>query len=293
MEELNGKVAIVTGGASGIGLALATALAAEGARLVIADIEAAALDDAAAGLAATGAEVVAVRADVARYDDVEAVGAAAMDAYGAVHIAVNNAGVALGGAMWELSLEDWEWVLGVDLWGVIHGVKAFTPLIIESGGGHIVNTASMAGLTSTPFMGPYNVAKHGVVTLSETLHHELALLHPGIGVTVLCPGWVRTGIHLSHRNRAATGVGGEPVETIPGDDEGRLDGTAGEGLAGMIGELIETGLDPDEVAAQVITAIRANTFYVLTHAAWSTAVTRRTELMVAGHQPEMTVPGND
>jgi len=282
MARLSGKVAIVTGAASGIGLALAEALAAEGMRLVIADIEEDSLDTAAAALRAGGAEVVTVRADVSRYVEVESIGAAAMEAFGAVHLAVNNAGVAMGGATWELSIEDWEWVLGVDLWGVIYGVKAFTPLIIASGGGHIVNTASMAGLTSTPFMGPYNVSKHGVVTLSETLFHELAMLHPEVGVTVVCPGWVRTQIHRSDRNRVSAG-----------QDDAALDGTDGEGLRSVIDTLIASGLDPDHVASMIVDAVKENRFYVLTHADWSTSVLSRAERMVAGAQPEMTIPGND
>lgn len=282
MEALRGKVAVITGGASGIGYSLAEALAAEGMRLVIGDIEEVSLDAAAVALRAGGAEVVTVRADVSRFVDVEAIGEAAMEAFGAVHLAVNNAGVAMGGALWELSIEDWEWVLGVDLWGVIYGVKAFTPLIIASGGGHIVNVASMAGLTSTPFMGPYNVSKHGVVTLSETLFHELAMLHPEVGVTVVCPGWVRTQIHRSDRNRP-----------VVDQDAAALDGTDGEGLRSVIDTLIASGLDPDHVAAMIVEAVRENRFYVLTHADWSSSVLRRAERMVAGSQPEMTIPGND
>lgn len=285
MEALHGKVAIITGGASGIGYALAEALAAEGLRLVLADIEEASLDRAAVTLRAGGAEVVTVRADVSRFGDVEAIGSTAMEAFGAVHLAVNNAGVAMGGAVWELSIEDWEWVLGVDLWGVIYGLKAFTPLIIASGGGHIVNVASMAGLTSTPFMGPYNVSKHGVVTLSETLFHELAMLHPEVGVTVVCPGWVRTQIHRSDRNR--------PVAPDDVPDDAALDGTDGEGLRSVIDTLIASGLDPDHVAAMIVEAVKENRFYVLTHADWSSSVLRRAERMVAGAQPEMTIPGND
>jgi len=273
---------VFTGGASGIGLALARRLGQSGARLVLADIEADALDRAVDELSGAGVDVIGVRADVATRVDIEAVGAAALERFGALHLAVNNAGVAVGGASWTLTEEDWRWVLGVDLWGVIHGVSVFTPLIIESGGGHIVNTASMAGLTSTPFMGPYNVAKHGVVTLSETLAVELAMLHPEVGVTVVCPGWVRTGINRSERNR--------PVASDATD----ADALAGDaGLRSVIDGLIATGLEPDDVAGRVLDAVLAGRFSVLTHDDWSVGVTRRAERLVAGDQPEFIMPSND
>lgn len=265
-----------------VGLALARRLGQSGARLVLADIEADALDRAVDELSGAGVDVIGVRADVATRVDIEAVGAAALERFGALHLAVNNAGVAVGGASWTLTEEDWRWVLGVDLWGVIHGVSVFTPLIIESGGGHIVNTASMAGLTSTPFMGPYNVAKHGVVTLSETLAVELAMLHPEVGVTVVCPGWVRTGINRSERNR--------PVASDATD----ADALAGDaGLRSVIDGLIATGLEPDEVAGRVLDAVLAGRFSVLTHDDWSVGVTRRAERLVAGDQPEFIMPSND
>jgi NAD(P)-dependent dehydrogenase (short-subunit alcohol dehydrogenase family) len=193
---------------------------------------------------------------------------------------VNNAGVSGGGLSWEIPLEEWRWIVGVDLWGVVHGVKAFTPLVIQSGGGHIVNTASMAGLTSPPFMSPYNVAKHGVVALSESMFHELAMTNPEVGVTVVCPGWVRTKIHRSERNRPAD----LPDRPLP---EG------GEGMATMIEGLIDGGLDPDVVAGLVFDAVRERRFYVLTHQGWMSSVTAHTERMVAGENPQMAFPGND
>lgn len=281
MDELSGKVAVITGGASGIGLSLARQLAGESMSLVIADIEQSALDAAVASLSRM-TDVIGVRADVSKYDDVESIATAAMDRFGALHLAVNNAGVALGGQMWDLSIEDWQWVLGVDLWGVIHGVKAFVPRLIASGGGHIVNTASMAGLTSLPFMGPYNVSKHGVVTLSETLYSELALLHPEVGVTVVCPGWVRTGINRSERNRAATGVAGEVVATVPDTEDG---------LGSIVDGLIAGGIDPDDVAALIVAAVKAGDLYVLTHPDWTPMVSRRADGIVAGINPEVTIPG--
>jgi len=288
VESYEDRVAVVTGAGSGIGLAIATELAARGARLVLGDIESDALTAAVAGLESTGAEIIGVRGDVSIAADVERLARTAMERFGALHVAVNNAGVAGGGPMWEIEPATWEWVLGVDLWGVIHGVRAFVPRIIESGaGGVVINTASMAGLTSTPFMGPYNVAKHGVVTLSETLHHELSLLHPDIGVTVLCPGWVRTRIHQSERNSPAA------VAERQDDVDAVLAGTPLDGMAGMVDELVANGLDPAEVARMTLDAALAGQVYVLTHGDWTNMVTRRTELMVSGRNPEMSFPGND
>jgi len=282
MDEFEGKVAVVTGAASGIGRALASAFAAEGMRLLLADIEIAPLEAAAEELRSEGAEVVTVTADVADPADVERVGAAAMDAFGAVHVACNNAGVSGGGLSWEIPLETWKWILDVDLWGVIHGVRTFTPLIIASGGGHIVNTASMAGLTSNPGMGPYNVAKHGVVTLSETMSIELQMSHPEVGVSVLCPGWVRTRINESERNRPDAETAGELVET----DEGLL------ALKDMVNTWIAEGLQPSHVASLVVDAIRNNRFYVLTHPEWQGMISDRVDRMLSGENPWATLPGN-
>lgn len=281
MDEFTGKVGVISGGASGIGLALARRFGREGVRLVLADIESTALDGAVATLAAEGIEATGVVADVSDRAQVQAVADAAMDRYGALHLAFNNAGVGSGGLSWELTEADWQWILGVDLWGVIHGVGIFTPLIIASGGGHVINTASMAGLTSPPFMSPYNVAKHGVVALSESMFHELEMTNPDVGVTVVCPGWVQTRIHESDRNR-------------PTDGDQAADGTATEAdaanLRAMIGSLIANGLQPDDVAGQVFDAVVNRRLYVLTHPEWSGMVRSNTERMLAGENPQMTIP---
>ncbi|KLR62405.1 short-chain alcohol dehydrogenase [Actinobacteria bacterium IMCC26207] len=282
MEQFEGKVAVVTGAASGIGKALATAFADVGMKIVLADVEAVALEVAAEELRSSGADVFAVTADVAQAADVDRIGAAAMDVFGALHVACNNAGVSGGGLSWEIDLETWRWILDVDLWGVIHGVHTFTPLIIASGGGHIVNTASMAGLTSNPGMSPYNVAKHGVVTLSETLSVELQMTHPEVGVSVLCPGWVRTRINESERNRPDL-VGVEEVEET---DAGLL------ALKEMVNTWIAEGLQPAHVASLVIEAMRENRFYVLTHPEWQGMIQDRIDRMLSGANPWTSLPGN-
>jgi NAD(P)-dependent dehydrogenase (short-subunit alcohol dehydrogenase family) len=280
IDQLEGKVAVVTGAASGIGLALATRLAADGMRLVLGDVEAPALDAATSALRDGGAEVEAHVTDVSIAADVDALADAAMSRFGGLHLAVNNAGVSGGGLSWEIPLETWDWILGVNLRGVIHGIRAFVPRIIESGGGHIVNTASMAGLTSPPFMGPYNVSKHGVVTLSETLYQELLLTHPEVGVTVVCPGWVRTRIHEADRNRPA-GMADPAV------------GEAGSGLRDVVTSLIEGGIDPAEVADKVVAAVRAGRVYVLTHEGWGEMARNRVEGIVAGKNPVVGLPSTD
>ncbi|QXC62798.1 SDR family NAD(P)-dependent oxidoreductase [Aquihabitans sp. G128] len=271
MDELSGKVAVVTGGASGIGLALAHAFAAEGMKVVLADIEVDALDKAAAELP-EGTEVEAVVCDVSDAAQVDALRDRTVERFGTAHVVCNNAGVSSAGPIWLNTLEDWDWCLGVNLYGVINGVRAFTPLLIEQGEGHIVNTASMAGLTSAPGMGVYNVSKHGVVTLSETLHADLALAGAtGVGVSVLCPGWVDTRIHESHRNRAGR------EEREPTEQE--------RGMLEVVGALLAAGLDPADVAAQVLAAVQERRFYVLTHPDWKPMVTNRVERIVAGEEP--------
>ncbi|CAB4553466.1 unannotated protein [freshwater metagenome] len=282
MEQFEGKVAVVTGAASGIGKALAVAFADVGMKIVLADVETAALEAAAEELRSHGADVFAVTADVAQAADVDRIGTAAMDVFGALHVACNNAGVSGGGLSWEIDLETWRWILDVDLWGVIHGVHTFTPLIIASGGGHIVNTASMAGLTSNPGMGPYNVAKHGVVTLSETLSVELQMTHPEVGVSVLCPGWVRTRINESERNRPDP-VGAVEVEET---DAGLL------AMKEMVNTWIAEGLQPAHVASLVVEAMRENRFYVLTHPEWQGMIQDRVDRMLSGANPWANLPGN-
>ncbi|HXQ76438.1 MAG TPA: SDR family NAD(P)-dependent oxidoreductase [Acidimicrobiales bacterium] len=251
MEELQGKVAVVTGGASGIGRAVAEAAAAAGMKIVLADVEEAALKDADAALAAAGTDVLSVVTDVSVGSSVDELRDKALERFGAVHLVHNNAGVAVGGPLWAVSEADWNWVLGVNLWGVIHGIRAFVPLLLEQGEGHVVNTASLAGLTSPGMLGPYNVTKHSVVTMSETLSRDLEAVGSRVGVSVLCPGFVQTRIAESERNRPD----GAPVDLQP----------QGVEFQGVVRNLVATGIKPSEVAEKVLYAVRHNRFYIITH----------------------------
>jgi len=255
MDTLDGRTAVVTGGAGGMGLAFSERFAAAGARIVMADIESVALDEAVDGLRSTGADVIGVRTDVSVAGDLDALAAQAIEHYGQVNIVCNNAGVASGGPIWDLSLTDWQWTLGVNLWGVIHGLRSFLPHLMEHGDAHIVNTASVAGHLSYPFMGPYNASKHAVVTISETLHHELQMFGSGVRVSVLCPGLVNTGILDSDRNRPEHLQ--RPLDQPEPTDEQ-------EALREMIHDVYRSALDPAVVADQVLDAILENRFYVFT-----------------------------
>ncbi|MGH9024843.1 MAG: SDR family NAD(P)-dependent oxidoreductase [Acidimicrobiia bacterium] len=200
MDQLRDKTAVITGGASGIGFALAERFAAEGMRLVLADIEEVALEGAAKRIADADAEVLAVPTDVADADAVDALATATFERFGTAHVVCNNAGVVSGGPAWEIPLAEWEWILGVNLEGVVHGIRSFVPRLIEQGEGHVVNTASIAGIGPLPFVAPYNATKHAVVGISASMYHELALIGSPVGVTVLCPGFVPTKLLDAGRN---------------------------------------------------------------------------------------------
>ena len=276
MKDLQGKVAVVTGGASGIGKAVAAKAAAEGMRVVIADIEEGALKDAERELAGGGADVLAVRCDVAEGESVRALRDQALDRFGAVHLVHNNAGVGLGGPIWEVPESDWRWILGVNLWGVVHGLAAFVPLLVEQGEGHVVNTASIAGLTSAPFLGPYNATKQAVVAISETLYKDLqAAGVSGVGVSVLCPGFVQTRIAESDRNRPAWA----PDRETEGAPEMRA----------VIQAMVDSGIPTASVGDAVLDAVRNDTFYILTHPELDEAVRTRFDDILGRRPPSANI----
>ena len=252
MKNFRDRVAVVTGAASGIGLALAERFAAEGMKVVMADIEAGPLAAAAEGVRRKGAVARATRADVSRPDEVDRLARETYDAFGAAHVVCNNAGVAVIGAVHEHTLADWQWVINVNLWGVIHGVRAFLPRMLAGGDeGHIVNTASMAGLTTAQFMSVYDVTKHGVVALSESMYKEAQVTGSPIGVSVVCPGLIDTNIMRSSRNR--------PEEL---SEEGKA-GPLAQAFGQTLSDRLAGGYPPSEVAEQVLQGIREGRFYIV------------------------------
>ena len=255
MKEYRDRVAVVTGAASGIGRALADRFAAEGMKVVLADVEEEALRLAEAEFREKGVDVLGVRTDVSRPEDLEKLAQQTLDAFGAVHIVCNNAGVAgAWGPAWANTLDDWNWIMGVNLWGVIHGVRTFLPIMLEHGEeGHVVNTSSLAGLM--PGRGIYGVTKQAVVALSESLYNDLKVADAKIGVSVLCPGWVDTNIIDAGRNRPAELS--RTVDAMPDPQREQIDK--------VVRNLLKTGLQPSAVADQVFEAIRDDKLYIITH----------------------------
>ena len=273
-----GRVAVVTGAASGIGLGLSERFAAEQMRVVMADVEGPALTMAAERVGRLGAEVLPVVTDVSKADQVEALRDRALDAFGAVHVLCNNAGV--GGPhdpLWLISRGDWEWVLGVNLWGVVNGIRSFMPLLLAQDVGHVVNTASIFGVFAGA-LGPYGISKHAVVALSETLYFQLHELDAPVGVSVLCPGAVRTNFGSSARNR--------PAEAGPPSASDEAERASRE----EFDRLVAAGREPSEVAELVVDAIRSSRFYILTSANRNAAVRRRGEEIVSGGPPAPPFP---
>ncbi|HEY1286699.1 MAG TPA: SDR family NAD(P)-dependent oxidoreductase [Burkholderiales bacterium] len=263
LNELGGKVAAVTGAASGLGRAMALAFAAEGMHVALADVDETGLTQTGKDVAARGMKSFSMRVDVSKAAEVEAFAEKCACELGAVHLVCNNAGVAVSGPVWETSEAEWQWILGVNLLGVVHGVRAFAPRLIAQDEGHIVNTASVAGLISPPGMGAYCVSKHAVVTLSEALHHDLCEHGSRVGVSVLCPAYVPTGIADSERNG--------PTKVMTKSKE-RLAKEAALKKAVAAGKL-----SADEVARAVVAAVKGNRFYVLTHPGIKGAVRARME----------------
>jgi NAD(P)-dependent dehydrogenase (short-subunit alcohol dehydrogenase family) len=277
MDHLTGKVAVITGAASGIGLALAHRFAAQGMKLVLADVERPVLQQVGSALARDGADVLTVPVDVSVWDDVAGLADATFERFGDVHLVCNNAGVGSRGLpVAELPLADFEWVVAVNLFGVIHGLRAFLPHLRANDVGHVVNTASMSGLYHLPRMGPYNASKAAVVALSETLRFELAAEGSHVGVSVLCPSWVRTNISTSDRNRPerfAYALDTEQMAQVTAYKARRRR------------EIGPVMADPAEIADQVCTAVEANRFYILTHPDSLDAFDARARRILAGDDP--------
>jgi NAD(P)-dependent dehydrogenase (short-subunit alcohol dehydrogenase family) len=279
MKTFKGRVAVITGAGSGFGREFARIGARLGMKLVLADVQADALEAVRAELASQKVEVLAQRVDVSQVEQVEALAKATQARYGAVHLVFNNAGVGSGGLVWENSLADWQWVLGVNLWGVIYGVRAFMPLMLASAGaeadyeGHIVNTASMAGLLNAPNMGIYNVSKHAVVSLTETLYQDLRLIDAPISASVLCPYFVPTGISDSHRN-APQSVASEQATPAQRAQRALSDKAVSSGKVSAA-----------EVAERTYEAIGADQFYVFSHPHALGNVQRRMEDIVGLRNP--------
>ncbi|MGC1173089.1 SDR family oxidoreductase [Polaromonas sp.] len=279
IKNFKGKTAVLTGAGSGFGLECARIGARLGMNLVLADVQQDALDKAAAEMTAAGAQVLAFRLDVSKAAEVEALGAAVLARFGAPHFVFNNAGVGAGGLIWENTLKDWEWVIGVNLMGVAHGVRVFTPMMLEAAKkdpawqGHIVNTASMAGLLNAPNMGIYNVSKHAVVSMSETLYQDLALVTDQISASVLCPFFVPTGIGQSQRNRPDELPAAKPTKS-------QLIGQA------MSDKAVNSGkVTAAEVAQKVFDAVAANQFYIYSHPKAIGSVQTRLEDILQARNP--------
>lgn len=277
MKEFNGKTAVITGAASGIGLALAKYAAAQGMNVVLADIDEAALRAATEQLNLPADRVLAVRTDVRHAAEIKALAEAAYGKFSAVHLLFNNAGVALARTTWEHTVADWEWVLQVNLWSVVHGISEFLPRMQAQGGeAHIVNTASVAGLVSNPGMAAYNVSKHGVVTLSETLSLELQMTQSTVGVSLLCPAWVPTGIGNSERNRPS-----DVAQTMP------IEGFSAQ-LNKRIGKAIASGqLTASDMAVETFNAISEKRFYVIPHSYMFPVIETRMQEILGQQNPTL------
>lgn len=266
--ETTGRIAVITGGASGIGRGMARAFADVGMKLMLADLDEEMLAATAAELTERGVEVATMSCDVSKLDQVEALAAGTLERFGAVHILCNNAGIGIPTPTHNIRLDDWRWIIEVDLWGPIYGVKTFLPIMEEQGVGHINTTASLAGLIGGGFMGAYNVAKHGAVALMTTLERDLRGRKSPVRASVLCPGPINTDI-------SRHSVAFRPSKAKPKTN------SAAEGRAGAnVQAILDTGMDPDEVGRLVLDGIQRDTFWLLTHPSFSKVLTRQLDALI-------------
>jgi NAD(P)-dependent dehydrogenase (short-subunit alcohol dehydrogenase family) len=283
MKDFTGKTAVITGGASGIGRAMGELFLKQGMNVVLGDIEQKALDATVAALSSGGGRCVGVVADVSKAEDVQRLADAALAEFGAIHVACNNAGVFAGGLLWEESVADYQWQLGVNVWGVIHGIRTFIPIMAaQDSECHIVNTASMAAVTAMPYSGIYHMTKHAVLALSESLYHELAFHAPNVKVSVLCPEAINTGIAASERNR-------------PGDYRRAGDIVESDArtlVSQALADSVASGLGPEVMAQRVLDAIVAERFYILSEDAWRDAAHTRLDDIRLGRNPTFAPPVN-
>jgi NAD(P)-dependent dehydrogenase (short-subunit alcohol dehydrogenase family) len=270
LTDFGGKVAVITGAGSGIGRALAQRCGAEGMHVVAVDVEPAALDET---VALVGGDAIGVLTDVSDEGQVVQLADRAFDVFGGVHLLCNNAGVFQAGLLWERTKADWDWVLGVNVWGIIHAIRAFVPRMVAQGSeGHVVNTASLAGLASNAYSGPYTVSKFAAVALTESLAHDLAAVNAPIGASVLVPGAVNTGIARSHRNR--------PVDLA--DGAGADDATF---MDKMLADVTSSGADPAHVAGLVLDAVRTGQFVIPTTAGYDEQIRHRAAALLDRSAP--------
>lgn len=278
MKEFNGKTAVITGGANGIGRAMGELFLAQGMNVVLGDIEESALEQTVSEL---GDNCIGVVTDVAKAEDVRNLADAAVEKFGGIHIACNNAGVIAGGLLWEESLADFQWQLDVNLWGVIHGIRTFVPIMAaQDSECHIVNTASMAALTAMPYSGIYHMTKHAVLGMSESLYHELAFHVPNVKVSVLCPEAIKTGIADSERNRPA-------AYTRDGDI---VESDARSLVAQALLDSTSSGIGPEVMAQRVFQAIQDEQFYILSQDAWRDTANIRLDDIREGRNPTFAPP---
>lgn len=280
IQDFNNKTAVITGGAGGIGRAMAELFLSRGMNVVLGDIEQEALDATVATLQTQG-KCIGLRTDVSRAEDVQSLADAALAEFGAIHIACNNAGVFAGGLMWEESLADYQWLMDVNVWGVVHGIRTFVPIMQAQGDEcHVVNTASMAAVTAMPYSGIYHMTKHAVLALSESLYHELSFHSPNVGVSVLCPEAIKTGIAESERNR--------PAQYSGSGDIAQTDSRAL--VMQALADSTATGLGPEVMAQRVYDAIVEGRFYILSDDAWRESANVRLDDVRAGRNPTFAPP---